>query len=115
LLLSTEDTLSGAVCSRFYHCRTYNRDELKQVCAECGLRWERELWFSRLHRLMKLGGIIVELKRGAEASPGGAAVNSQGRSPWNAARPHPTPAPEGRQSTPRGVTPGGAPRFLPPA
>jgi ubiquinone/menaquinone biosynthesis C-methylase UbiE len=65
LLLSTEDTLSGAVCSRFYHCRTYNRGELKQVCAECGLRWERELWFSRLHRALKLGGIIVELKREA--------------------------------------------------
>jgi SAM-dependent methyltransferase len=67
LLLSTEDTLTGAVCSRFYHCRTYNRDELKQVCAECGLRWERELWFSRLHRTLKLGGIIVELKRAAGA------------------------------------------------
>lgn len=67
LLLSTEDTLTGAVCSRFYHCRTYNRDELRRVCDECGLRWEREMWFSKMHRLLKLGGIVVELHR-ADAS-----------------------------------------------
>jgi SAM-dependent methyltransferase len=65
LLLSTEDTLTGAMCSRLWHCRTYNRDELRKVCAECGLRWERELWFSPLHQTLKLGGIIVELRRGA--------------------------------------------------
>jgi ubiquinone/menaquinone biosynthesis C-methylase UbiE len=63
LLLSTEDTLTGAMCSRLWHCRTYNRTELRQVCGECGLRWEREMWFSALHRLLKLGGIIVELHR----------------------------------------------------
>ena len=63
LLLSTEDTLTGALCSRLWHCRTYNRQELRGVCAECGLRWEREMWFSRLHRWLKLGGIIVELLR----------------------------------------------------
>lgn len=65
LLLSTEDTLTGAMCSRLWHCRTYNRAELRRTCAECGLRWEREMWFSRLHRLLKLGGIIVELRREA--------------------------------------------------
>ncbi|HTU20847.1 MAG TPA: class I SAM-dependent methyltransferase [Gemmataceae bacterium] len=64
LLLSTEDTLTGAMCSRLWHCRTYNRVELRQVCTECGLRWEREMWFSDMHRLLKLGGIIVELRRG---------------------------------------------------
>lgn len=63
LLLSTEDTLTGAMCSRLWHCRTYNRVELRQVCAECGLDWEREMWFSGMHRLLKLGGIIVELRR----------------------------------------------------
>ncbi|HXG12013.1 MAG TPA: class I SAM-dependent methyltransferase [Gemmataceae bacterium] len=63
LLMATEDTLTGAVCSRLWHCRTYNRQELRQVCEECGLRWERELWFSRLHQRLKLGGIIVELRR----------------------------------------------------
>jgi len=25
LLLATEDTLTGAMCSRLWHCRTYNR------------------------------------------------------------------------------------------
>ncbi len=63
LLLTTEDTLTGAICSRMWHCRTYNRGELRQICEECGLRWERELWFSRLHALFRLGGIIVELVR----------------------------------------------------
>jgi ubiquinone/menaquinone biosynthesis C-methylase UbiE len=63
LLLSTEDTPTGAMCSRLWHCRTYNRVELRRVCAECGLRWEREMWFSGMHRLLKLGGIIADLRR----------------------------------------------------
>ncbi len=63
LLLATEDTLTGAMCSRLWHCRTYNRDELRRVSEECGLRWQRELWFSPLHALLRLGGIIVEMSR----------------------------------------------------
>jgi len=63
LLLCTEDTLTGAMCSRMWHCRTYNRAELKQVCGECGLTFGRDLWFSRLHSWLKLGGIIIELRR----------------------------------------------------
>jgi SAM-dependent methyltransferase len=63
LLLSTEDTLTGTMCSRLWHCRTYNRDELRRVCGACGLHWEREMWFSGMHRMLKLGGIIVELRR----------------------------------------------------
>jgi SAM-dependent methyltransferase len=63
LLMCTEDTFTGAWCSRLWHCRTYNRGELRQACGECGLAWERELWFSPLHRRLRLGGIIVELKR----------------------------------------------------
>jgi SAM-dependent methyltransferase len=63
LLLTTEDTLPGALCSRLWHCRTYSRDELRRACNECGLRWERERWFSRFHRVVRLGGIIVELRR----------------------------------------------------
>jgi ubiquinone/menaquinone biosynthesis C-methylase UbiE len=63
LLLATEDTLTGAMCSRLWHCRTYNRTALRRVAEECGLHWERELWFSRLHEMLGLGGIIVELRR----------------------------------------------------
>jgi SAM-dependent methyltransferase len=63
LLLCTEDTFTGALCSRLWHCRTYNRAALLQACAECGLSAAREMWFSGLHRLLKLGGIIVELRR----------------------------------------------------
>ncbi|MBY0521842.1 MAG: class I SAM-dependent methyltransferase [Gemmataceae bacterium] len=63
LLLCTEDTLTGAMCSRMWHCRTYNRANLKDVCKECGLAFERDLWFSRLHSWLRLGGIIIELRR----------------------------------------------------
>jgi len=64
LLLATEDTFNGAMCSRMWHCRTYNRAELRKVCSECGLHWLRELWFSRLHAWLRLGGIIVEMRKG---------------------------------------------------
>src|SRR5206468_676712 len=46
LLMCTEDTFNGAWCSRLWHCRTYNRRELRAACAECGLAWERDHWFS---------------------------------------------------------------------
>jgi SAM-dependent methyltransferase len=63
LLLTTEDTYLGAVCSRLWHCRTYNRAALRKACDNCGLRWTREHWFTRLHAFAKLGGIIVEMTR----------------------------------------------------
>jgi len=63
LLLVTEDTLTGSMCSRMWYCRTHNRAELKRICRDCGLRWERPLWFSKLHALFRLGGIIGELTR----------------------------------------------------
>ena len=67
LLMVTEDTLTGAACSRLWHCRTYNRAELRRVAAECGLTWHEELWFSNLHRRLRLGGIVVELRRAGAA------------------------------------------------
>jgi ubiquinone/menaquinone biosynthesis C-methylase UbiE len=63
LLMVTEDTLTGAMCSRMWHCRTHNRAELRRICLNCGLRWEKPFWFSRLHSLLRLGGIIVECRR----------------------------------------------------
>ena len=65
LLMVTEDTFNGAVCSRLWHCRTHNRAELRRVCEACGLQWHQEMWFSKLHRRLGLGGIIVELRREA--------------------------------------------------
>lgn len=70
LLLCTEDTLTGAMCSRMWHCRTYNREELKKVCGACGLAFVRDLWFSPLHARLRLGGIIIELCREARAAIG---------------------------------------------
>jgi SAM-dependent methyltransferase len=63
LLMATEDTLTGAMCSRLWHCRTYNRVDLRKTCAACGLNWQREHWFSPLHARLGLGGILVELRK----------------------------------------------------
>lgn len=63
LLMTTEDTLAGSMSSNLWHCRTYNRRELRRACEECGLVWHRPLYFSNLHRFFKLGGIIIELRR----------------------------------------------------
>jgi ubiquinone/menaquinone biosynthesis C-methylase UbiE len=63
LLLTTEDTFSGAWTSRLWCCRTYNRRELARICEEVGLRWSRELWFTPMHKVLRAGGICVELVR----------------------------------------------------
>lgn len=63
LLLVTEDTFAGALTSRLWCCRTYNRVELARACDELGLRWKKELWFTGLHRRFKAGGICVEVER----------------------------------------------------
>lgn len=61
LLLTTEDNFSGAWTSRFWCCRTYNRQELHRVCEELGLHWRKELWFTRMHRALRAGGICVDI------------------------------------------------------
>jgi ubiquinone/menaquinone biosynthesis C-methylase UbiE len=61
LLLATEDTFSGAWTSRMWCCRTYNRKELAKICDVVGLDWHRELWFTRMHKVLRAGGICVEL------------------------------------------------------
>ena len=67
LLLSTENTVTGYLCKWMWHCcNAYDRRELRKHCEECGLSWQREMWFSRVHRWLRLGGIIVELRRGTD-------------------------------------------------
>jgi phage shock protein PspC (stress-responsive transcriptional regulator) len=44
-------------------CRTYNRRELAGICEGVGLRWHRELWFTRMHKVLRAGGICVELTK----------------------------------------------------
>ena len=63
LLLTTEDNFSGAWTSRFWCCRTYNRKELFQTCQDLDLRWKKELWFTRMHKLLRAGGICVEIEK----------------------------------------------------
>jgi SAM-dependent methyltransferase len=63
LLMATEDTWLGAVCSRLWYCRTYNRKDLRKVCAEYGLLWRRDLRFSKVHAALNLGGITEEFCR----------------------------------------------------
>ena len=60
LILATEDTFSGALVSRTWKCRTYNRKELELACKEVGLPWKQQLWFTRFHRFFKMGGILVD-------------------------------------------------------
>ncbi len=60
LILATEDTFSGAVVSRTWKCRTYNRDELQNNCEAVGLPWQEQFWFTRIHRFFKMGGILVQ-------------------------------------------------------
>ncbi|MFO0964727.1 MAG: class I SAM-dependent methyltransferase [Gemmataceae bacterium] len=63
LLMCTEDTITGTMCSRMWHCRTYNRHELKETCGSLGLRWVKPHYFSPVHKWLRLGGIIVELHK----------------------------------------------------
>ena len=63
LLLATEDTYSGAVVSRTWKCRTYNRQELESACEQSGLPWHGELWFTPIHRFFRMGGILVEAQK----------------------------------------------------
>jgi len=61
--LATEDSMAGSFTSRIWCCRTYNRRELHRVCEDAGLQWSRELWFTRMHKLLRVGGICVEMIR----------------------------------------------------
>jgi SAM-dependent methyltransferase len=63
LLLTTEDTWLGWVCGKLWNCKTYNRADLRQTCLQCGLRWERDVWFTGVHRVLRLGGVVAELRR----------------------------------------------------
>jgi hypothetical protein len=60
-LLTTEDSFSGAWTSRLWCCRTYNRAELMRICEQLGLQWKEELWFTKMHKAIRAGGICVEL------------------------------------------------------
>lgn len=63
LLLTSEDTLSGAMTSRLWQCRTYNRREIRREAEAAGFRWVKDLWFSKLHEAFRAGGIGAELER----------------------------------------------------
>jgi len=63
LLLTTEDNFSGAWTSRIWYCRTYNRQNLMEMCESLGLHWKNELWFTRVHKAMRAGGICVEIEK----------------------------------------------------
>jgi ubiquinone/menaquinone biosynthesis C-methylase UbiE len=68
LLLTTEDSYAGAWTSRVWYCRTYNRRELMATCHELGLCWKQELWYTRVHKLLRAGGICVEIEKGTDST-----------------------------------------------
>ena len=43
--------------------RFRTRKELLQTCDEIGLSLTQELWFTRLHKVLRAGGICVELQK----------------------------------------------------
>jgi ubiquinone/menaquinone biosynthesis C-methylase UbiE len=63
LLLATEDSFSGLLTSHTWKCRTFNREELKIAAEDVGLKWGLVHWFTRIHQVLKLGGILVELEK----------------------------------------------------
>lgn len=63
LLFATEDSFGGAWTSRMWGCRTYNREELLTGAASVGLHLTKELWFSKMHKVLRAGGICVELQK----------------------------------------------------
>jgi ubiquinone/menaquinone biosynthesis C-methylase UbiE len=63
LLFANEDSLAGAWTSRIWRCRTYNRRELRETCQDLGLLWKKELWFTRMHKALRAGGICVEIQK----------------------------------------------------
>jgi ubiquinone/menaquinone biosynthesis C-methylase UbiE len=63
LLLTTEDNFSGAWTSRIWYCRTYNRQNLMEMCESLGLHWKNELWFTPVHKAIRAGGICVEIEK----------------------------------------------------
>lgn len=62
-LLTTEDSFSGAWNSRLWCCRTYNRKELVGLCEDLGLRCKQELWFTKMHKAIRAGGICLEIEK----------------------------------------------------
>lgn len=76
LLQCTENTVFGAMSSRLWKCRTFQRSELQAECQRVGLNWQRELWFTKAHRLFRLGGIIVELTK-ATSDPSDVTSNAE--------------------------------------
>ncbi len=62
-LLATEDSFSGAWTSRMWCCRTYNRHDLMRLCEQFNLRWKKEIWFTKMHKAFRAGGICVEIEK----------------------------------------------------
>jgi ubiquinone/menaquinone biosynthesis C-methylase UbiE len=63
LLVTSEDNFAGACTSRVWRSRTYNRQDLRRLCHELGLIWKNELWFTRMHQVLRAGGICVEIEK----------------------------------------------------
>ena len=61
LLFVTEDTFVGAWTSRIWNCRTHNRKELYDLFKSLDFELGKEFWFTRFHRMLRLGGICIEL------------------------------------------------------
>ena len=62
-VLVTEDSLPGRLSGWLWHCFPQNRAAFLACCTNAGLELERELWWTPLHRVLRLGGIALTLRR----------------------------------------------------
>ena len=68
LLFVTEDTFVGSWTSRIWKCRTHNRKEFYDLCKSIDFELSQEFWFTRFHRLLRVGGICIELVKPLKVS-----------------------------------------------
>ena len=62
-VLVTEDTLPGRLSAWLWRCFPQNRSQFLSTCGKVGLKVTRQLWWTRFHRALQLGGITLELTR----------------------------------------------------
>ena len=63
LMMVTESGFAGALTSRTWRCRTFTRSEFRHCCEDVGLIWHRPMWFTKVHKILKFGGIVVEVRK----------------------------------------------------
>ncbi len=62
-VLVTEATVPGRISAWLWNCFPQRRDRFLGLCEQVGLACNSELWWTPVHRWLRLGGICLELHR----------------------------------------------------